>query len=131
MKTSIVKAILISLTMGWGAFCPISANAQDFGLRGLFGKGDDSGFVNSEDAASTDGYLQDFDGYELGLFDRGLDLDFEDLSIQGFGDSSGDITFQSFGSSGEDAPLGEGLLILMMAGAGYATIKKKKSINQL
>jgi hypothetical protein len=50
--------------------------------------------------------------------------------------STGDFTHQSFGSDyegnfthqsfGEAAPLGSGLLVLFVAGAGYATWKRKK-----
>ena len=44
---------------------------------------------------------------------------------QGFGATNGNITGQTFG-----APLGGGLFVLLAAGAGYATMKSKKTQKQ-
>ena len=48
-----------------------------------------------------------------------------DINAQGFGETSGEITGQTFG-----APLGSGLFVMLAAGAGYATMKSKKKQNK-
>ncbi len=48
-----------------------------------------------------------------------------DINAQGFGETNGDITGQTFG-----APLGSGLFVMLAAGAGYATMKSKKKQNR-
>ncbi len=49
------------------------------------------------------------------------------LTNQGFGNpvDGSDLTNQTFG-----APIGSGLLVMLMAGAGYATLKKNKKNNK-
>ena len=48
------------------------------------------------------------------------------LSNQGFGNPNGsDLTNQTFG-----APLGSGLLIMLLAGAGYSTVKSNKKNSE-
>lgn len=48
------------------------------------------------------------------------------LSNQTFGNPNGaDLTNQTFG-----APLGSGLLIMLLAGAGYSTMKSNKKNNE-
>lgn len=48
------------------------------------------------------------------------------LSNQGFGNPNGsDLTNQTFG-----VPLGSGLLIMLLAGAGYSTMKSNKKNNE-
>ena len=49
------------------------------------------------------------------------------LTNQGFGNpvDGSDLTNQTFGS-----PIGSGLLVMLMAGAGYATLKKNKNNNK-
>lgn len=44
------------------------------------------------------------------------------MSNQGFGGTQGGITNQGF----SETPIGNGLLVLMMAGAGYAAFKRSK-----
>ena len=46
-----------------------------------------------------------------------------EVTNESFGTNSGDVNNQNFGK----APLGSGLLIMLAAGAGYATLKRKKS----
>jgi hypothetical protein len=48
------------------------------------------------------------------------------MSNQGFGESQGGITNQGFA----ETPIGNGLLVLMMAGAGYAIAKTKRKQKQ-
>ena len=48
-----------------------------------------------------------------------------DLNGQGFGETNGDITGQTFG-----APLGSGLFVMLVASAGYASIKSRKKQNK-
>jgi hypothetical protein len=43
------------------------------------------------------------------------------LGIEDFGANEGDINVEDFGT-----PLGSGILVLLTAGAGYATLKSKK-----
>ena len=49
------------------------------------------------------------------------------LTNQGFGNpvDGSDLTNQTFG-----APIGGGLLVMLMAGAGYATLKKNRKNNK-
>jgi len=49
------------------------------------------------------------------------------LTNQGFGNpiDGSDLTNQTFGS-----PIGSGLLVMLMAGAGYAALKKNKKNNK-
>lgn len=48
-----------------------------------------------------------------------------DINAQGFGETNGEITGQTFG-----APLGSGLFVMLAVGAGYATMKSKKKQNK-
>lgn len=60
-----------------------------------------------------------------GMMNRSNDVVGSNLNGQGFGATEGNITGQTFG-----APLGSGLFILLVAGAGYATLKAKKKQQQ-
>ena len=62
-----------------------------------------------------------------GLMDRNRGTIGGDLNGQtfGFGATNGNITGQTFG-----APLGSGLFVLLATGAGYATLKTKKTQKQ-
>ena len=57
-----------------------------------------------------------------GVMGRGTGTVGVDFTGQGFGATDGDITGQTFG-----APLGSGLLVMLAAGASYATIKSRKN----
>ena len=57
------------------------------------------------------------------LTNQGFGFTQDGLDNQGFGATNGGITNQTFG----ETPMGSGLLILLAAGAGYATLKKRKS----
>jgi hypothetical protein len=77
-----------------------------------------------------------FSVWAQGLFQRG-DGDIEQnsgllrngeasvmMTNQAFGNPNGsDLTNQTFGNS---APIGSGLLVMLLAGAGYAAMKTKK-----
>ena len=56
-------------------------------------------------------------------------LDGSDVTNETFGNPTEgvDVTNQTFG---EDAPIGSGLFILLLAGAGYATMKSNKRNNK-
>jgi len=60
-----------------------------------------------------------------GMMNRSNDMVGSNLNGQGFGATEGNITGQTFG-----APLGSGLFVLLVAGAGYATLKAKKKQQQ-
>ena len=97
------KNRLLLLAMMLALFLPMTA--QPDGSHGLFGRGgnrDDigvSGSVVNQGFGATDG----------------------NVTNQGFGGIDGGITNQTFGT-----PLGSGLFVLLVAGAGYATLKTKK-----
>ena len=81
-----------------------NANAQYEGNRGMFGRGE------SADASSSRG-MMNVTGGNITNQTYGSDAD-------GFG-----ITNQTYG---QDAPLGSGLLIMVLAGACYAGMKRNK-----
>ena len=60
-----------------------------------------------------------------GMMSRRNDMVGSNLNGQGFGATEGNITGQTFG-----APLGSGLFVLLVAGAGYATLTSKKKQQQ-
>lgn len=60
-----------------------------------------------------------------GMMNRSNDMVGSNLNGQGFGATEGNITGQTFG-----APLGSGLFVLLVAGAGYATLTAKKKQKQ-
>ncbi len=60
-----------------------------------------------------------------GMMNRSNDVVGSNLNGQGFGATEGNITGQTFG-----APLGSGLFVLLVAGAGYATLRAKKKQQQ-
>jgi hypothetical protein len=103
--------------MAGGLALPLSAEVRhDNG--GLFGRGRSgvgaSGLLNQRFGVSGSTlFNQDFGGTQG-------DLDNED-----FGSIQGGITNQDFG-----APIGDGLLVLVAAGAGYATLKRNKKQNK-
>lgn len=84
-----------------------NANAQYEGNRGMFGKGE------SVDASPSRGLMdhRGSSGYSITNQTYGSNAD-------GFG-----ITNQTYG---QDAPLGSGLLIMAVAGACYAGMKRNK-----
>ena len=98
---------------------PLTMVAQNDGSHGLFGRG------GSRDGtgASVGIMSQGFGATSGGLINQGFGFTQGGLDNQGFGATNGGITNQTFG----ETPTGSGLLILLAAGAGYATLKKRKS----
>ena len=98
---------------------PLTMVAQQEVFRGLFGREADP----YDDIEITEYVMnRDLDETQGGLF-QGFGKADGDLNYQGLGSTGGDITNQTFG---EETPLGNGLLILLVASAGYATITSKK-----
>ena len=95
---------------------PIGMIAQN----GMFQRGDTDGTV------STNGLMNRSESTVGGYFSsQGFGATNSNLTGQGFGVTNGNITGQTFGT-----PLGNGLFVLLAAGAGYATIKSRKKQNQ-
>ena len=96
------KNLAFSLLVAMGMLLPFHLPAQEQNGRpgGLFGEA-----VPTE----SDGMMRRNEG-SAGYF-----------TGQGFGATSGNITGQTFG-----APLSSGLLVMLVAGAGYATIKSRE-----
>lgn len=134
MRESKLKAILISSLMFIGALQPVTVSAQLNGQKGLFGKGDakNTELFDGSNLEKTmiPGYegLVDYYDYDGGLFNKGM-MSAGGLSNQSFGEIPTGITNESFQ---QDAPLGNGLLMMLVSGVGYAMLKKKnnKKTNQ-
>lgn len=108
MNNTRKKTIVFSVLVAVGMLLPatLSAQEQQGGRHGgLFG----------ENTPSTSN----------GLMNRSESTVGGNFTSQGFGATNGNITGQTFG-----APLGSGLFVLLAAGAGYATIKSKKTQKQ-
>ena len=113
-KTAKKRNHLAPLLVAAGLLLPVGASAQG----GVFGRGDKdvgsnrhSGMLRDSETALT--LSNQHFGNPIG----------GDVTNQLFGNHIGadDITNQTFG-----APLGSGMLIMLAAGAGYATIKSRK-----
>ena len=105
-KSTKLKALVLPLIMATMLMLPLAAHAQSDGfLR-------DDGDYPKRDAGAYDLNNQTFgsSGYNL--------------TNQTFGEGGYDLTNQTFG---DDAPLGSGLLIMTIAGAGYAFRKRKNN----
>ena len=101
------KNLAFSLLLAVGMLLPSHLPAQEQNDRpgGLFGE---------TAPTASDGLMRRNEGTAGGYF-----------TGQGFGATSGNITGQTFG-----APLSSGLLVMLAAGAGYATIKSRKKQNR-
>ena len=100
------KTIVLSLAMmACLLSIPLRAQEQSRGEGGLLG---------------TEVHAKE----SFGLFGKGGGSLFEDLGLQNFGEDENDLTLQTFG---EEAPIGNGMLFLIVAGIGYATRKKQTS----
>ncbi len=106
-----MRTIVILLAMAGGLVLSPPMVAQNDGSRGLFGRGGNNGYANRSEVGAS------------GLLNQGFGATAGNLFNQGFGATNGGITNQTFGAT----PMGSGLLILLAAGAGYATLKKRKS----
>lgn len=101
------KNLAFSLLLAAGMLLPSRLLSQEQNDRpgGLFGE---------TAPTASDGLMRRNEGTAGGYF-----------TGQGFGATSGNITGQTFG-----APLSSGLLVMLAAGAGYATIKSRKKQNR-
>ena len=97
--------------------------AQNDGSRGLFGRGGNNDYANRSEVGASGLLNQGFGATAGNLTNQGFGFTQDGLDNQGFGATNGGITNQTFG----ETPMGSGLLILLAAGAGYATLKKRKS----
>ena len=101
------KTLVFSLLIAAGMLLPMNLSAQEHngspgGLFGVAVPTESNGLMGRNESSAG--------GYFTG---------------QGFGATSGNITGQTFG-----APLSSGLLVMLAAGAGYATIKSRKKQNR-
>lgn len=120
MKT---KTIVILLAMAAGVVLSPPMVAQNDGSRGLFGRGGNNDYANRNEVGASGLLNQGFGATAGNLTNQGFGFTQDGLDNQGFGATNGGITNQTFG----ETPTGSGLLILLAAGAGYATLKKRKS----
>lgn len=138
MRKSKLRAILLSMMLTTaGILQPTSAFAQFDWFFGLFGKGSEEISINPQEEEELDeGVIPDLEtfhelnyyDYEGGLFSKGPNALGESLFNQGFGEIPTGITIEPFQ---ENSPIGNGLLIMLLGGIGYASIKKrKKESNQ-
>ena len=107
--------------MTLGILQPTLVSAQFDWLHGLFGKGDDANCIEPDEEGIMISNLESLD-YEGGLFNLGPNFNDPTLFNQGFGEIPTGISNESFQ---EDAPLGNGLLIMLVSGVGYAVLKRK------
>ena len=138
MRKSKLRAVLLSLMLTTvGILQPTSAFAQFDWFFGLFGKGSDEINITPQEEEELNEVLipnletfheLNYYDYEGGLFSKGPNALGENLFNQGFGEIPTGITIEPFQ---DDAPIGNGLLIMLLGGIGYASIKKrKKESNQ-
>lgn len=119
-----MKTFVILLAMSGGLVLSPPMVAQNDGSRGLFERGGNNDYANRSEVGASGLLNQGFGATAGNLTNQGFGFTQDGLDNQGFGATNGGITNQTFG-----APLGSGLLILLAAGAGYATLKKRKSIR--
>ena len=114
-----LKTIVLSLVLAVGMLLPASSFAQDMeaetgggllGLGKIFGS---DGFLFGENPNEEPIEEEGF-GSNSGLFGKGGAIN---------DNISGGITNGDFG---EDAPLGGGIAIMLVAGLGYVALKKKE-----
>lgn len=113
MKKRKLKVLLLSLMMAIGLMLPSTSRAQN-----------DQFFKNNEDYVNRDATTGNITNQTFGLDPSNSVIG--GITNQTFGQDpapgvTGGITNQQFG-----APLGSGLLIMMMAGMGYAVAKNKR-----
>ena len=113
-----LKDFALVLVMAGGLVSPSPAAAQHEG-GGLLGRGQNDREAPGEVHGS--GLLnQGFGSSGSTLFNQGFGGTQGGLGNQGFGGTQGGITNQGF-----QVPMGSGLLVLVAAGAGYASLKKR------
>ena len=116
LKKSKVKTVALSLVIAASMSLPLDASAQS-GMFQQCAYESDQGLLGRGPRSSADGNFshQTFGSNHAGIFTH-----------QTFGSNpEGNFTHQTFGN----APLGGGWFILISAGVGYATLKRKKQIK--
>lgn len=117
-KRKKARTLALLMAMAVGLASPPTAAAQHEG-GGLFGRGHNdrtsSGEVNGSGVLN-----QGFGGTTGGLLNQGFGGTQGGLGNQNFGGTHGGITNQGF-----DVTIGSGLFVLVAAGAGYASLKKR------
>ena len=103
MKKARFRTILLSLLCGMCFMHPLSVPAQVDRGHGHFGEGAE---VNSNC-----------------LLNRGS-ISTDNITNQPFGETQVGITNETFGNT---TPLGEGLVVMLLGGAGYMMLKKRKN----
>ena len=112
-KKSIAFSLLIATGMLLFANQPVQAQDKPGGLLGYGGDTEDYSFFGRGGAL----FSWAIDEEDFGLFPCAIDE-------EDFGANEGDINVEDFGT-----PVGNGVLILLATGIGYATMKKKESNN--
>ena len=119
------KAIVLSIVLVAGMLLPVGASAQDYtqydytprvGLfhnYGLF-------YSEEEEVRSLFRYNEGYGNFNIFP---------EQFDQSGNGGGGLNISTQQFDPNNNEAPLGSGLFILAVTGAGYA-LKKRKSTNK-
>ena len=123
MSKKKMRTIVILLAMAGRLVLSPPMVAQNDGSQGLFGRGGNNDYVNRSEVGASGLLNQGFGATSDNLSNQGFGFTQDGLDNQGFGATNGGITNQTFG----ETPMGSGLLILLAAGAGYATLKKRKS----
>ena len=96
MKKTTKKVLVLSMAMAAMMALPTMSVAQNMMDNGLFGRGSESASKNTSAMLNRNGSRSN---------------------------ESFNITNQQFG---QDVPLGSGIAILLVAGAGYVALKKKE-----
>jgi len=102
-----LKTIALGVLVAAGMLLPCAASAQS-----MFGSGSGS--------SGSDGFFKSSGGDNRTSSDMGLNL-----SNQQFGSGGYNLSNQTFGDA--PVPLGSGLLVMTLAGAGYAVLRRRKN----
>ena len=121
-KRKKLKVVVLLIAMAEGLFLSSPMVAQNDGSHGLFGMGNTNDGSNRSEVGVSGMLNQGFWATSGDFTNQGFGSTHGGVDNQGFGGTQGGITNQTF-----SAPLGGGLLIMLAAGAGYATLKKRKS----
>ena len=113
MKTNKRVFLVFSFMLAVLMLSAFGLNAQNSDNRGLFGLGPDDGKYVSRGVMNRGGDPESSLGYNL------YNQQFGDNQFGGY-----NLYNQTFG---QEAPLGSGLFIMAVAGAGYALSKRKNN----
>ena len=123
-----VGRMVLMLSLLAALSVPLDALAQRGGLFGYDSEEKGYGLLGNGNRGGMTGTLgnQGFGATNGTLYNQGFGSTLGGLDNQGFGGMEGGITNQGFG----ETPLGNGLLILLAASAGYATLNAKRKRNK-